>query len=160
MDAPDGLIREAGPIELGAGQTSALFQICVELLDVPGGQLVQRDSAQGGDDVLIDPPLVGHLGVGPEICLLVLLIPAVQPGAQRDPRPGRLGSRRLQALPQLLQLGGALRFRPGQDVFGDGKAPLVPSHHEPALPAAVLSQADAAVAAFSAPCHGFISSPR
>ena len=58
MDAPDSLIREAGPIELGTGQTSALFQICVKLLDVPGGQFVQRDSAQGGDDVLVDSPLV------------------------------------------------------------------------------------------------------
>ena len=84
MDAPDGLVGEPLSIELRAQPPPTLFQAGIELLDVPGGQLVQLDIAQGRDDVLVDPPLIGHLGVGPEVRLLIVLVPVVQPVPQGD----------------------------------------------------------------------------
>ncbi len=73
------------------------------MLDVPGGQLVQLYAAQGGDDVLVNPPLIGHLGVGPEACPLIGLIPVVQPVTQRDAWLGQLRGGDLQTFPQLLR---------------------------------------------------------
>ena len=45
VNAPDGLIRETCTIEFCAQQPPTLFQAGIELLDVPGGQLVQLDMA-------------------------------------------------------------------------------------------------------------------
>ena len=79
MDAPDSLIGETFAIEFGAEKSTALFEPGVELLDIVGGELVQLGAAQCGDDVLIDAPLVGHLGVRPKVGLLIALIPKIQP---------------------------------------------------------------------------------
>ena len=125
MDAPDGLVGEALSIELGAQQPPALFQIGVELLDVSGGQLVQLDTAQGGDDVLVDPPLIGHLGVGPEVRFLIGPGTSGPASPQGDPWLGSFRGGSLQALPQGLQLGRTFRFRLSKDIFGFGQALLI-----------------------------------
>ena len=62
MDAPDGLVGETLSLEFCAQQSAILPKMGLELLDVPGGQLVQLDTAQGGGDVVVDPPLIGHRG--------------------------------------------------------------------------------------------------
>ena len=79
MDAADRLVREPLTVEFGADQPSGFFGICIEFLNFMGGQLVQLDVPQGRDDVLIDPPLIGHLRVGSETCFLIGLIPVIQP---------------------------------------------------------------------------------
>ena len=84
----------------------------------------------------------------------------IQPAAQGDPRLGRLGGGGSDILPQLFQLRHTLGLGFGEDILGDGQALCVPAHHDAALPPAVLSQTDAAVAVFSAFCHGAISSPK
>ena len=132
----------------------------IELLDVPGGQLVQMDITQGGNGVLVEPLLIGHLGVGPEVRLLIVLVPVIQPVPKGDTWLGSFRSRSLQALSQGLQLGHTFRFRFSKDIFGFGQPLLIVPDDHPALPAAILSQADAAVTVFSAFCHGAISSPK
>ena len=110
--------------------------------------------------MLVDPPLVGHLGVGPEIGLFISLIPEVQPVSQKDSGLGLVRRRRSQRFPELRQLRGTLRLGFGQDIFGDRQALVIVAYHIAALPAAILSQVDAAVAAGSTFCHGDISSPK
>lgn len=79
MDAADGLVGKSLAVLFLPEQTAILFEPGVELLDVAGGEFVQRNRAQVRDDVLIDPPFIGHLGVGAKIWLFVGLIPKVQP---------------------------------------------------------------------------------
>ena len=82
VDAPDSLVGETFTIEVSSEKSAALFEPGVELLNIVGGQLVQLGAAQCGDDVLIDAPLIRHLGVGAKVGLLVTLIPKIQPIAQ------------------------------------------------------------------------------
>ena len=160
VDASDSLIGETCTIELLAQQSAVLLEMGIELLDVPGGQLVQLDIAQGRNDVLIDPPLVGHLGVGPEGCLLIVLVPVIQPVSQGEVGLRNFRGGRCQSLPQGPQLCRTLRFRLSKDILRLWQPLLVIVDDYPALPTAVLSQTDAAVAVFSAFCHGAISSPK
>ena len=110
--------------------------------------------------MLVDPPLIGHLGVGPEVRFFIGLVPVIQPVPKGDAWLGSFRSRSLQALPQGLQLGHTFRFRLSKDIFGFREALLVIADDNAPFPAAVLSQADAAVAVFSTFCHGAISSPK
>ena len=64
MDASDGLIGETFAIELGPEEPAALLEFGVELLDIISCQLVQLSAAQCRDDVLLNAPFLGHLGVG------------------------------------------------------------------------------------------------
>ena len=64
MDAPDGLVGESLAVELDSEEPAALLKLGVELLNIIGGQLVQLGVAQCRDDVLVNAPLVGHLGIG------------------------------------------------------------------------------------------------
>ena len=160
VDAPGGLVGQALAIELGAKQPAVFLEIGVESLNVSGGQLVQLDTAQGGNDVLVDPPLIGHLGVGPEVRFFIGLVPVLQPSAQGKPCLGNFRGGSFQSLTQGLQLCHTFRFRLSKDILGHREALFIVAHHIPTLPAAILSQADAAVAVFSAFCHGAISSPK
>ena len=67
VDAPNSLVGKTFAIEFGPEKPAILLEIGVELLDVVGSQLVQLDAAQFGDDVLINAPLIGHLGIGAEV---------------------------------------------------------------------------------------------
>jgi len=77
--APDCLVGQALTVELCPDESAALFELGIELLNVVGGQFVHLNISQHRDDVLINAPLIGHLCIGPEIGLLVALIPKVQP---------------------------------------------------------------------------------
>lgn len=110
--------------------------------------------------MLIDPALVGHLGVGTEIHFLISLVPDIQPVTKQNPWLWLIGHRLLETFPQLIQLCHTLRFGFCQNVLGDWEALFIAADHISALPAPVLPQVDAAVSAFSALCHGAISSPR
>ena len=83
MDAADSLAGKSFAILFLPEQTTILFESGVELLDVAGGEFVQWNGAQIRDDVLIDPPFIGHLRVGAKIWLFVGLIPEVQPLGDR-----------------------------------------------------------------------------
>ena len=110
--------------------------------------------------MLINPALIGHLGVGAEIGLLIALVPEIQPVTQQNTRLWLFRSRGFDALPQPLQLCHALGFGFGEDILGHREAFFIVAHHVSTLPAAVLSQVDAAIPAFSVLCHGAISSPK
>ena len=110
----------------------------IELLNVPGGQLVQLDIAQGGDDVLIDPSLIGHLSVGPEVRFFIGLIPVIQPSAQGDSQLGSFGGGSLQTFPQGLQLCHTLRFVLAR-TFWFWEALLVIVNDDAPFPAAIFS---------------------
>ena len=59
--------------------SSAFLEVVVKPLDLNGGQLVQRDAADSGDDVVLD--VVGVVGfrVGPDAGLSVDLVPRPHP---------------------------------------------------------------------------------
>ena len=79
VDAADSLVGKSFAVLFLTKQTAILFEPGVELLDVAGGEFVQRNGAQVRDDMLIDPPFIGHLGVGAKVWLFTGLIPEVQP---------------------------------------------------------------------------------
>ena len=79
VDTSDGLVGKTFAVELGPEEPTALLEPGIELLNVIGGQFVQLGLAQRRDDMLVDAPFVGHLGVGAEIWLFIALIPEVQP---------------------------------------------------------------------------------
>ena len=160
VDAADSLVGKSLAVLFLPEQTAILFEPGVELLDVAGGEFVQRNRAQVRDDVLIDPPFIGHLGVGTKIWLFVGLIPEVQPLGGCHDLPGRLRLRSFlrgnQAFEFFLTFG--LCFC--QHIFSFGKAVVIIADDNAALPAAITSQTDGAAAVFSLLCQGFISSPR
>ena len=53
MDATDGLVGEALPVDVGADEPTVLLEINIELLEVVGGQLLHLNITQRWDDVLI-----------------------------------------------------------------------------------------------------------
>ena len=73
----EAFIPEFGKIF--ALNSSALLEVVVKPLDLNGGQLVQRDAADSGDDVVFD--VVGVVGfrVGPDAGLGVDLVPRPDP---------------------------------------------------------------------------------
>ena len=71
VDAADSLVGKSFAILFLPEQTAILFKPGIELLDISGGKFVQWSGAQVWDDVLIDPPFIGHLGVGAKIWLFV-----------------------------------------------------------------------------------------
>lgn len=90
MDAADSLVGKSFAILFLPEQTAILFKPGIELLDISGGKFVQWSGAQVWDDVLIDPPFIGHLGVGAKIWLFVGLVPEVQPLGDCHGLPGWL----------------------------------------------------------------------
>ena len=141
-------------------QTAILFEPSVELLDVAGGEFVQRNRAQVRDDVLIDPPFIGHLGVGAKIWLFVGLIPKVQPLGDRHGLPGWLRLRSFLRGNQTFEFFLTFGLCFCQHIFSFGQSAVIVADDNAALPAAIASQTDGAAAMFSLLCQGFISSPR
>ena len=58
---------------------SALLEVVVETLDLDGGQLVQRDAADSGDDVVLNVVRIVRFGVWPDAGLGVDLVPRFHP---------------------------------------------------------------------------------
>ena len=82
VDAPHHSGAEAFVLEfrkIFALNSSALLEVVVKPLDLNGGQLVQRDAADSGDDVVLD--VVGVIGfrVGTNTGLGVDLVPRPHP---------------------------------------------------------------------------------
>ena len=151
-------IRHIGAPLLHIGLPSALLHLPEELLELCLGQLVQRDLSQAWNQALVDPVLVVELGAWAESGLGVVLIPEVQPVPEGHACLNLDGSHRLAGAFQLLQLGHALLLGFGQHIFCLWFARLVVAHHHPALPAAVLPQADGAFALLSLAWH-LLTSP-
>ena len=159
--APDRAFGQSRTVEVRSIQPPAVLELVVKLLEVCLCQLIQGDLSQGRDDVPVDPQLILLLGAGPESGHRAGLIPAIQPRPEGHAGLDVLGLlRRAALLPQGFQLPQALPFRFGQAVSGPGIAPLIVAHHAPPLPAAVLSQVDAAAAGLSPLCHGVSSFPK
>lgn len=160
VDAADSLVGKSFAVLFLTKQTAILFEPSVELLDVAGGEFVQRNGAQVRDDMLIDPPFIGHLGIGAKVWLFTGLIPEVQPLGGCHGLPGRLRLRSFlrgnQAFEFFLTFG--LCFC--QHIFSFGQSAVIIADDNAALPAAIASQTDGAAAMFSLLCQGFISSPR
>ena len=86
VDAPHHSWTEAFVLEFRkilALDSSALLEVVVETLDLDGGQLVQRDVPNSGDDVVFD--VVGVIGfrVGANTGLGVDLVPRFHPRTDR-----------------------------------------------------------------------------
>ena len=82
VDAPHHSGAEAFIPELRkifALNPSAFLEIVVKPLDLNGGQLVQRDAADSGDDVVLNVVGVVGFGVGPDAGLGVDLVPRFHP---------------------------------------------------------------------------------
>ena len=90
VDAADSLVGKSFAVLFLPKQSAILFEPGVELLDVAGGEFVQRYRTLVRVVVLIVPSFLGHLGVGAKIWLFVGLIPKVQPLGGCHGLPGRL----------------------------------------------------------------------
>ena len=69
--------------EVFALDSSALLEVVVKPLDLDGGQLVQRDAADSGDDVVFNVVGVVRLCVGPDAGFGVDLVPRFHPRTDR-----------------------------------------------------------------------------
>ena len=159
VTAPHRLVGEAAAIVAGILDSPVLLEVGVELLEVILRELVQRGVPQRGDNVVVDSLFIRHLGVGPEIGFLAGLIPGIQPLAQGHTRFVGGGFRFADTGAQFFQLSNTFRLCSRQDIFRFWQTLVIITGNGPALPAAILSQMDAAAASFSARCHGFNSSP-
>ena len=86
MDTPHHACAEALVLQFDVGiplDTSGLLQVVVELLNLDGGQLFQRRTAQFRDNVVVDVVEVVVLGFLSQARLGVDLIPQLDPRAQR-----------------------------------------------------------------------------
>ena len=140
-------VRQSGAIPLRLEKPSALFEADIELLEVSGGKLNQRDLSNFRNDVLVDAVFIVCLGLGADRWLTVTPIPVIQPCPEGHAGFGLLWLGTVDAVPQCLELFLALPAGSRQDIFGFGQALFIAADDHPALPAAVLSQVDAAVSA-------------
>ena len=160
VDATDSLVGKSFAILFLPEQTAILFKPGIELLDISGGKFVQWNGAQVWDDVLIDPPFIGHLGVGAKIWLFVGLIPKVQPLGDCHGLPGWLRLRFFLRGNQTFEFFLTFGLCFCQHIFSFGQSFVIVADDNAAIPPAVASQTDGAAAVFSLLCQGFISSPR
>ena len=160
VDAADSLVGKSFAILFLPEQTAILFKPGIELLDISGGKFVQWSGAQVWDDVLIDPPFIGHLGVGAKIWLFVGLVPEVQPLGDCHGLPGWLRLRSFLCGNQTFEFFLTFGLCFCQHIFSFGQSAVIVADDNAALPAAIASQTDGAAAMFSLLCQGFISSPR
>ena len=156
VDAPhhsgaEAFIPEFG--EIFALNSSALLEVVVKPLDLNGGQLVQGNISDSGDDVVLN--VVGVVGfcVGADAGFGVDLVPCPYPqchcvGSRFGYiQPLAFADRGLEFL-----LDFGLRFT--QHVLDDPFSSLVIARGVPTLPAAILSFSDIALAVCSSFWHG------
>ena len=137
--------------------SAALLHGPEELLEIRLGQPVELDIAQTGDQVVVDPTLVAQLGGGPEPGLGEILVPVIHPRPEGHIRPHLSWAVAAALLLQLFQLPHAFLLGLGQHIFCLRVTRLVIAYYYSALPAAILPQADGALAPFSLSCHAFTS---
>ena len=150
-------IAEAGVLVLLLLAYPAVFlRVVVELLDVPPGELFQRDVAQRRDDA-VDVPLIEAAGAVPDVWAGIDLVPGLYPALDRVRiRLGDVDHLRLRQ--GGFQFFLDLRLGLAEDVLADGLAALVVAGDVAALPAPVGAFADAALAHRSACFHSVASS--
>ena len=124
---------------------SALFEPCVKLLQVVLRQLVQRDAADGRDDVRINPPRIARLCGRAELRSGIILIPEVNPVAERHVRLNFLAPPSA-FLPQFRQLFLTLGLGVCRYIFRFGVAVFLIPDDNSAFPPPVLALKDTAVA--------------
>ena len=130
------------------------FQFPVQLLDVQPRDAGDDLAAQVGLYIAPDVLLVAAQGVGSQGDGAVLLHPAVQILAQRH--AAVLGELRvLIDFHVAVELGQQFLLGFGQHISEDGLAVFLMTHHDAALPAAVLPLAHHAVSGWSALTHRF-----
>ena len=143
MDAPDGGAAQTRALGLLHGSAAAvLLQLPVQVLNLPGGQLVELDLPDVGDGMQLDaPPVVLRRGE-PQVGFGVDLKPQPQPlGHRVFSSPGHVQA---AGLPNgLLQLRLDLGLGSAQYVLDDPLAGIrVVSGGVPALPAAIAALAN------------------
>ena len=82
VDAPHHSGAEAFVLEfrkIFALNSAGFLEVVVKPLDLNGGQFIQRDAADSGDDVVLDVVGVVGFGVGPDAGLGVDLVPRPHP---------------------------------------------------------------------------------
>ena len=156
VDAPHHSWTEAGIFqrrEVFALNSSALLEVVVKPLDLNGGQLVQRDVPNSGDDVVFNVVRIIRFGVWSDARFGIDLVPRFHPRTDRvSPGFGYIQPLAFtdRGLEFLLDLG--LRFT--QHVLDDPLSALrVIARRVPALPSAVLSFSDISLAVCSSFWH-------
>ena len=155
VDAPHHSGAEAGIFqrrEVFALNSSALLEVVVETLDLDGGQLVQRDVPNSGDDVVFNVVRIIRLCVGPDARFGIDLIPRFHPRTDRvSPNFGYVQPLAFadRGFEFLLHFG--LRFT--QHVLDDPFSSLVIARGVAALPSSVLSFSDVPLAVCSSFRH-------
>ena len=158
MTAFHHAVRETGAVFLCAQEPPSLFEPGIELLEVAGGELSQRNMPQLRDDVLVDTVFVVRLGFGANRRLALRLIPAVHPSSEGHVRLESFRFRTPDAVPQRLEFFLTLPFGLSQHIFCFGQSLLVAPNDVSAFPAAILPLMDAAVpAAALSLCHKLTS---
>lgn len=152
MDTPDEAVAQTLVLQLDVFiplNPPGGFQLIVELLDLQGGELVQLDTADAGNDVLLDIIVV----------VICRLLSDGGFGVGLEPQPHPLSHRVFAAANNVhlpVFLNGTLQFflafflRLGQHIFVDGLACYrVAARCVTALPAAIGALAQAALAVCS-----------
>ena len=157
VNAPNHSWTEALVLEFGkilALDSSALLKGVVKSLNLNGSQLVQRDAANSGNDVVLDVVRIIRFGVWPDTRFSIDLVPCPYPRTDRvSPRFGYVQPLAFadRGLEFLLDLG----LRLAQHVLDDAFSALwVIARCVPALPTAVFSLSDIALAVCSSFWHG------
>ena len=157
VNAPHHSGAEAFVPEFGevfALDSPSFLEIVVKPLDLDGGQLVQGNISNSGDDVVLDVVRIVRFGVGPDAGLGVDLVPRFHPRTDRvSPGFGYIQPLAFAdcGLEFLLDLG----LRLAQHVLDDALSALrVIACGVTAFPAAILSFSDIALAVCSSFWHG------
>ena len=84
VDAPhSGVAQSRLLLFLHRTQTSAALQVIVELLQTTGGELIQRNISDSGNDMLLDISVVVVHGRRADVWLGIELEPCSQPSGNR-----------------------------------------------------------------------------
>ena len=141
--------------------SSALFQIGVELLEVILRELVELNMSQSREDVQIDPMLIGNHSAFTNTRLTVSFVPEFQPVTEGHFRVDGIGTHSAFFLDGLFELLFAFCFRFCEDAFRNGIAIFLVANYIPAFEGSVRLFDDASCSAGSSfLSHGFSPFPR
>ena len=140
MNGTHHTVGKAGSQCLGTDFSTAVFHPCIELLQIRLRQLIQRNFADIGNDVIINSVFIFYLRCQANGVLAVDAVLEVDPIPERHIRFDFV---RVTAvlLFQLFQLCTAFRFRFCGYILGDRPTVLTVIGHNAAFPPPVFSQA-------------------
>ena len=116
-------------------------------------ELVQRDSSDLRDNMLIDPILITELRVQPKLRLAVVLIPKIHPVTEGHVRLAS-GHRRRIFFFQFFQFYQALCLGFGKNIFRFRVAVVIVTDDYSGFPATVRTLSDGSASVFSFLSHG------